>query len=141
MLALQEVWDLCEELFIEIESSEPDTPITADQSFMLLSAAAISQSFHPRTLQFQGMLQGQRINILLYSGSTNSFLDTKWAVSLNGVQQLSVLTSVKVADGGSVPCTAQIPYAEWSIQGYVFHSSLKLIPFSTYGMILGMDWL
>ena len=50
-------------------------------------------------------------------------------------------TSVKVADGGLVPCTAQIPYAEWSIQGYVFHSSLKLIPFSTYGMILGMDWL
>jgi len=108
---------------------------------MLLSAAAVSQSFHPRTLQFQGMLQGQRINILLDSGSTNSFLDTKWAVSLNGVQQLSVPTSVKVADGGLVPCTAQIPYAEWSIQGYVFYSILELISIGTYDMILGMDWL
>ena len=28
--ALQEVWDLCEELFTETESSEPDTPITVD---------------------------------------------------------------------------------------------------------------
>ena len=54
---------------------------------------------------------------------------------------MSVPTSVKIADGGSVPCTAQIPYAEWSIQGYVFHSTLKLIPIGTYDMILGMDWL
>ena len=48
---------------------------------------------------------------------------------------------MKIPDGGSVPCTAQIPYAEWSIQGYVFHSTLKLIPIGTYDMILGMDWL
>ena len=48
---------------------------------------------------------------------------------------------MKIADGGLVPCTAQIPYAEWSIQGYVFHSTLKLIPIGTYDMILGMDWL
>ena len=108
---------------------------------MLLSAAAVSPSFHPRTLQFQGMLQGKSINILLDSGSTNSFLDTNLAASFQGVQQLSVPTSVKIADGGSVPCTAQIPYAEWSIQGYVFHSTLKLIPIGTYDMILGMDWL
>ena len=52
-----------------------------------------------------------------------------------------VPTSVKVVDGGSVPSTAQIPYVEWSIQGYVFHSTLKLIPIGTYDMILGMDWL
>jgi len=139
--ALQEVWNLCEDLFTKTESSEPDTPVTADQSFMLMSAAAISPSFHPRTLQFQGMLQGKSINILLDSGSTNSFLDTNLAASFTGVQQLSVPTSVQIADGGSVPCSAQIPYVEWSIQGYVFHSTLKLIPIVTHDMILGMDWL
>ena len=87
------------------------------------------------------MLQGKSINILLDSGSTNSFLDTHLAASFTGVQQLSVPTSVQIVDGGSVPCSAQIPYAEWSIQGYVFHSTLKLIPIGTYDMILGMDWL
>ena len=108
---------------------------------MLMSAAAVSPSFHPRTLQFQGMLQGQSITILLDSRSTNSFLDTHLAASFTGVQQLSVPSSVQIADGRSVPCSVQIPYAEWSIQGYVFHSTLKLIPIGTYDMILGMDWL
>jgi hypothetical protein len=139
--ALQEVWDLCEDLFTEADTSEPDTPVAAEQTFMLLSATAVSPTLHPRTLQFQGMIQGQSINILLDSGSTSSFLGTKLAGSLKGVQPLSSPTSVKVADGGSVPCTAQIQYAEWSIQGYTFHSTLKLIPIGTYDMILGMDWL
>ena len=87
------------------------------------------------------MLQGKSINILLDSRSTNSFLDTHLAASFTGVQQLSVPSSVQIADGGSIPCSAQIRYAEWSIQGYVFHSTLKLIPIVTYDMILGMDWL
>jgi len=135
------VWDLCEELFTDEESTKPDTPVAADQAFMLLSTAAVSQSFHPRTLQFQGLIQGQSINILLDSGSTNSFLDTRFATSLSGVQPLTAPTTVKVADGGSVPCNAQIQYAEWSIKGYKFHSTLKFIPIGTYDMILGMDWL
>lgn len=130
--ALQEVWDFCEELFSSDDCSETDAPVAADQAYMLLSAIAVSQSFHPRTSQFQGIIQGQPINILLDSGSTNSFLDAKLASSLSGVHKLDTPTTVKVADGGSIPCTDQIQYPEWSIQGYTFHSTLKFIPISTY---------
>jgi hypothetical protein len=31
--------------------------------------------------------------------------------------------------------------AVWSIQGYEFHSNLKVLPLASYDMILGMDWL
>ena len=49
--------------------------------------------------------------------------------------------SVQVADGSSVPCSQEIPTAVWSVQGYEFHSNLKVLPLSSYDMILGMDWL
>jgi len=40
-----------------------------------------------------------------------------------------------------VACTSQIQCAEWYIQGFKFHSTLKILPIGTYDMILGMDWL
>jgi predicted aspartyl protease len=108
---------------------------------MLLSAAATSSAFHPRTLQFDGFIQGKHVTILIDSGSTHSFLDSQFAQSLSGVQQMSSFVSVKVANGSSVTCSSHIPCAEWTIQGYSFHSTLKLIPIGTYDMIVGMDWL
>jgi hypothetical protein len=138
--ALQEVWEMCEDIFSA--DGQPAADVTPpEQSFMLLSAAVHSKPIHPRTLQFVGLIQGRQISILVDSGSTNSFLDTQVASALTGVQHLSIPSSVTVANGGSVSCVAQIPYAEWSIQGYTFHSTLKLIPIGTYDMILGMDWL
>ena len=49
--------------------------------------------------------------------------------------------SVKVADGTSVCCNSELPGAEWVVQGYSFHSNLRVIPLGTYDMIAGMDWL
>jgi hypothetical protein len=48
---------------------------------------------------------------------------------------------VQVADGSSVPCSQEIPIAVWSVQGYEFHSNLKVLPLGSYDVILGMDWL
>lgn len=48
---------------------------------------------------------------------------------------------LKVADGSSIQCSLQIPNAEWSVQGFKFHSALKLLPLGSFDLILGMDWL
>lgn len=108
---------------------------------MLLSAAATSLAIHPCTLQFDGLIQGKQVKILIDPGSTHSFLDSQFAQSLSGVQQMNSPASVKVANGSSITCSSHISCAEWSIQGYSFHSTLKLIPIGTYDMIVGMDWL
>lgn len=129
-------------MFTDEEYSELESPSEQhDHAYMLLSAAALSSSPHPRTLQFQGVIQNKNINILLDSGSTHSFLDSKLATALSGVSALPSPTSVKVADGGSIECSSQLQYAEWSVQGYTFHSTLKFIPIGSYDMIIGMDWL
>jgi hypothetical protein len=101
--ALQEVWELCQDALSkdQTDQTEPTTPPT-DQLFMLLSAAVVSSSVHPRTLQFQGIIQGQPISILVDSGSTHSFLDSRLASLVTGVQQLHSPASVKVANGSSI---------------------------------------
>jgi hypothetical protein len=139
--ALQQVWALCEDAFSEDPSSEQDAIVDSEQAFMLLSAAATSSAFHPRTLQFDGFIQGKQVTILIDSGSTHSFLDSRFAQSLSGVKPMPSSVSVKVANGSSVTCSTHIPCAEWTIQGYSFHSTLKIIPIGTYDMIVGMDWL
>lgn len=56
--ALQEVWDLYQDLFVEGDNTEPDTPVHTEKMFMLLSAAVVSQQVHPRTLQFRRLDSG-----------------------------------------------------------------------------------
>jgi len=38
-------------------------------------------------------------------------------------------------------CDSHIPAASWSVQGYSFTTDLKLLPLSSYDMILGLDWM
>lgn len=143
---LQEFWDLCNEDTIDQVSSpseEPHPTPEADISHHLymVSAAALSSKDHPRTLQFKGTIQDQKIVILVDSGSTHSFLSSSVASKLTGVQALPIPVAVKIADGGSLSCVAELSSVEWSVQGVPFHSNLKILPLGIYDMILGMDWL
>ena len=49
--------------------------------------------------------------------------------------------SVRVANGESMSCSTYIQAAVWSIYHYQFQHDLKVLPLSTYDVILGMDWL
>lgn len=113
----------------------------AAQLFLLLSAAAASGRPAARTMQFKGSIEGQDILILVDSGSSHSFINRSVASRCSGVRQLPSTEYVQVADGNSVPCLQEIPTTVWSVQGYEFHSTLKVLPLGSYDMILGMDWL
>lgn len=54
---------------------------------------------------------------------------------------MTKIVQVKVDDGNSMPCLAEIPLAVWSVQGFQFHSNLKFLPLGSFDIILGMDWL
>lgn len=108
---------------------------------MMLSSAALSGQPGPRTLQFQGKISGSSVLILVDSGSSHSFVDSAVAAHIPGVQLLKNPVSVRVADGGSISCSAEIPNAEWSLQGLRFHSTLRILPLGSYDVIIGMDWL
>lgn len=92
-------------------------------------------------MQFRGMIQGHEILILVDSGSTHSFLSFVVASRLSGVQPMAKPVSVKIADGAAVVCDSKLPAIEWSVQGYRFHSNLKVLTLGLYDLILGMNWL
>lgn len=137
---LQEVFDLCQDECLESLESAP-THQPSEQLFMVLSAAAVSPQDYPRTLQLHGSIGWLSVVILVDSGSSHSFLDSSVARLLPGVSQLPTSVQVQVADGSKLQCTQEIQSAECSVQGYSFHSTLKVVPLGSYDMIIGMDWL
>lgn len=120
-------------------TAEDPVAVESDQAFMLLSSEALSGSSTARTLQFQGQLRGRSILILVDSGSSHSFLSAEFASQLDDLQPLLRPLSVRVADGGSVCCNSELRGAEWAVQGYKFHSTLRVIPLGSYDMIASMD--
>jgi hypothetical protein len=90
-------------------------------------------------MHFIGEIHGHLLLILVDSGSSHSFLHSSFAAVVPGVRALSAPSVVTVADGSSIQCSTEIPNAEWSVQGFSFHSTLKLLPIGSFDMILGMD--
>ena len=86
-------------------------------------------------------IQNVPLKVLVDSGSSYSFLSMTIAQQLSGVSELSANLKVQVANSNVLQCTSHLPQAEWSVCGVTFHSDLKVLPLSSYDMILGMDWL
>ncbi|CAD6340373.1 unnamed protein product [Miscanthus lutarioriparius] len=139
--ALQEVWNLCQDEFLEEEVSEPDNSGEPAQLFMMLSTAAASSHSSARSLQLPRKIGGNDIIIFVDSGSTHSFLNTSVAMKLQGIQPLSSPVFVQVANGGQIACSQEIPMAEWFVHQHKFHSTLKVLDIGFYDMIIGMDRL
>ena len=112
-----------------------------DQLFMTLSVAAVSEVPAPRTLCLHGVLQQHPVNILVDSGSSHSFLSASLASQLTGVQALPSILSIQVANGERLSCSTYLPQARWEVAGYGFSSDLRVLPLSSYDIILGIDWL
>lgn len=108
---------------------------------MELSAASMIGTTTPKTISFEGFFGQVPIRILLDSGSTHTFVSTSIADSHPGKQKLLAPMNVQVANGQMLICSEFILDDVWSIQGIPFQSNLKILPMSSYDMILGMDWL
>jgi hypothetical protein len=122
------------------DASGPSSP-TGSQIMMHLSVAAVSGAVSSKTLCLSGEIQGHSISILVDSGSSHTFISKQLAHSFDGIQNLSLVLQVQVANGVILQCTSHIPQATWSIQGHSFTSDLKLLELSSFDMILGLDWL
>lgn len=94
-----------------------------------------------KTLQFHGSIQQLSILILLDLGGSASFITRTLVDQLGTAPVQCQAFSVRVADGNTLVCSAEIPSASWTIDSYSFQHDLKILPIHTYDIILGMDWL
>lgn len=113
-----------------------------DQATLLaLSIHAIQGTVSSSTRRLHGKVQGRDVLILVDSGSSTSFLSVAIADQLEGVQPLRRPLSVKVANGEMLRCLTELPNTVWSVQGFGFCTTFKVITMGGYHAILGMDWL
>ncbi|RLN23391.1 uncharacterized protein C2845_PM07G03090 [Panicum miliaceum] len=137
---LQEFYDLFQ---IEEDSSAQgdNASVHSEQLFMALSMAASSGLAAPETMKFSGTIQGKNVLILLDSGSSHTFVSAELAATLQGVSSLAQSVRVQLADDEQLLCTSQLIHAAWTVQGCTFYSDMKILPLSSYDLIVGMDWL
>jgi hypothetical protein len=95
---LQEVWDLCNSDISEDGDEAAEDPSDA-QVFLALSTAALSAHPSNSTMQFVGEIQGQSVQILIDSGSSNTFVSTSLASKLSGSSPCQYPITVTVANG------------------------------------------
>lgn len=126
--------------------AEQETALSVDEAYtechsMLLSQDAIEGSSPPCTMRFVGHVEGLDVLILIDSGSSHSFISAALASTMSGVIALSSSVKVQVANGSQICCSSEIVGASWSMGGLSFKAIIKVLPLSTYDVIIGMDWL
>jgi len=132
-------------LFSLEESAEPSDAMVEEPEpallQLILSVAAVSGVSAPRTMCFDGLLGSVPIRILLDSRSSHTFVSESVAAHMQDLAPLSNPVQVQVANGQVLSCTQFINSAVCSVQGLQFKSDIKVLPLSSYDMILGLDWL
>lgn len=106
-----------------------------------ISKAALDGTVAPQTVHLHGSIQGQKVLMLIDSGSSHSFISGTLAARLEGVVAAKHPLRVQIADGGQLCCAQEVSNCDRWVQGHKFCSTLKVLPLGCYDMIVGMDWL
>lgn len=92
-------------------------------------------------MKIEGMVRNRRLQVFINSGSKHNFLD----VSI--VEQMGCLTAkistMKVikANGNTMYCSKICRGFSWSMQRESFSAYVFLIPFESYHLVLGGQWI
>ncbi|PWA65591.1 hypothetical protein CTI12_AA334540 [Artemisia annua] len=106
-----------------------------------LSIHALLGSGGPNTLQVQGWIKKQAIEMLVDSGGTNNFIDLHIAKRLGLKLSPLKVIEVSVADGFKIPVQYICKEVSWTVQGVKFKSDFLAMPIGGYGVVLGIQWL
>jgi hypothetical protein len=123
-----DIWD-SEELS-ECPPLSPEDDSSSEQIYLALSKAAAGSSVSVRTMQFEGLLGGHSVVILLDSGSSASFISKSLAAKLQDVQYKALSSSVKVAGGGVLQSTGFLCHVSGSLVCWPMCISIR---FSDFG--------
>lgn len=127
------------DLFGIDDGDSSTTPAT--DTVMAISRQALSGGVAAKAFQLRAWIQGHEVLMLVDSGSSTSFINQTLADKLSGTRPLLRASKVRVADGGELLCTSELPVCAWCTQGSEFVTDMKILALGTYDAILGMDWL
>lgn len=136
MLLAEEIPNEEEEVNSVSEAEEMESGFLIDASLHV-----ISHQLSRKTIVLQGHLGGEPVNVLVDTGSTNSYIHPKHVQRLSLKQTSISPFSVMLANGTTVTSHSLCPKVEWDIQGSKFCYSLKNMDIGIWDIILGVDWM
>lgn len=114
---------------------------SSDEEILMLSACAAQGIQGKKTIRLQGLLQNHEVLILVYSGSSRTFISDQLVTKLNLTVTPQAVMQVTVADGGKLSSHSSVSKVQWYTQGHTFTSDARVLAIPYYDLILGMDWL
>jgi hypothetical protein len=111
------------------------------EEFPEISLNAIIGSPSPKTMRIVGFIKLNWVIILIDSGSTHNFVDTKLAAALgiHPTGQDSII--VKIANDQEVASPGKSREVEVWMQGHVFRTELFILPLAGCDVVLSIQWL
>nr|GEY20097.1 hypothetical protein [Tanacetum cinerariifolium] len=94
-----------------------------------------------QTLRVIGMVGKTQIHILIDTGSTHNFIDTKVAKKVGCLVQNTCPLQVSVAGGKPLVSNNICPDFVWKLQGETFSASMMTLSLGGCDMVLGVQWL
>ncbi|KAL0459116.1 UNVERIFIED_CONTAM: hypothetical protein Slati_0538800 [Sesamum latifolium] len=93
------------------------------------------------TLRMKGKVNGKDVNILVATGSTDSFVDERVMQSLGCKVEYTTPMMFSVADGRKLISRTYCPEFKLEIQGNTFICPVRIIKLGGCDVMLGGDWL
>lgn len=108
-------------------------------SIVETSLYALSSCLQRKTITLQSQLCGHLMNILVDTGSSDSYLNSKHGLQIALRQQQVEPFSMIIADGSTLTSTVVCPKVKWEVQGSKFCYDLKSMNVGVWDMVLGVD--
>ena len=96
---------------------------------------------NPQTMKVGGLLKQQPITVLIDTGSTNNFLNSKVAVHMNLPIENCNRFVVKVTNGRILKCDHRCPQVKLLLQDQEIIADFFLLPLDDYEVIFRIKWL
>ncbi|GJW13110.1 retrotransposable element Tf2 [Tanacetum coccineum] len=106
-----------------------------------ISLNAITGVYNYQTMRVMGYVKKSELHILVDSGSTHNFLNTKMARQLACNTKHTCPLQVSISGGRNLVSTTMCIDFTWSLQGESFTAPVMILPLGGCDMVLGIQWL
>ncbi|WVY99793.1 hypothetical protein V8G54_025863 [Vigna mungo] len=118
--------------------STTDPPLEAG----LISLHALSGQWNPRTFRVTGSINWYNVQILVDSGATHNFIQTRVAQFLQlPLEPTASPLQVMVRNGDFLPCSTFCSQAQLTLADHTFPIDLYPLELSGTDVVLGVQWL
>ncbi|KAL9670928.1 hypothetical protein QQ045_008491 [Rhodiola kirilowii] len=114
---------------------------TEDTEHPNISFNALQGRFATSTLHIQGWINGMNLTVLVDSGSTHNFVQTRIAKHLQLPIEPTANLNVTVGNGEALRCNGACANVPLQMGDHMFEVDLYLLPIFGAEVVLGANWL